>query len=995
MVADSEHRRITVGFLQFLGCDDVIAAEGPAVLHERLTALTDSVTRAAEEHGVTVICIDVGGDGGKFMLACGAPDAQEHDTEMMLRFGLAVLADEPPLPVRLGVNRGNAFAGRVGGPSRWTYSTMGDPVNLAARVMGKAPRGSVMATAAALAHLRSAAELQPVEPFKVKGKSHPVHASIVRGMGPAADRWAAGTTATPFVGRTAELAVLTDAWEAATAGAGQVIELVAEPGAGKSRLLAEAIDRMAAPRLIRVVGERYQRGSAYFAAHLLLRAATDIPYAADPADAGSALTAWTQQNAPELLDWLPLIAVAARAHVPSTPAVDRLAPEFRAPRLRSAVADLLIAALAEPTLLLLEDAYWYDDASVQLLAELLHDATARPWVTCLTRRMEAIGLHGGLGFPVTTLPLTALSGQDAAALARAAAPDLLSADEASRLAAAGNGNPLFVVQMAQAWRPGATEVPPDVETVIAARIDRLDGPARRLLRRAAVLGSFVELDVLHEVLGEPVEASTLTELEEFLVADGPNRVRFAHDLFRTVAYESMPFRRRRELHARAGAVLEQHNERAGRAALLSLHFDAAGDHGRTWTYAVLAAERARASYAHRESAQLLQRALRAARRLPELPGTEVASAAESLGDSCELLGRYDEAWGAYQLSRRHAGDDGASARLLRKIGQVRERQSRYRDALRWYSRAIEAAERLPSGAREAATAAALVGRAAARYRQGRYGEAAAAARAAVEAAQAGHSEADLAHAYFLLDAALTDLHDPAALAVRELALPIYQRIGDLVGEADVHNNVGIDAYYEGRLDDALASYERSLDCRRRAGDLVGAATCENNIGEVLSDLGRFDEARTKFDEALAVWTHADFSVGVALASSNLARVALRQGDAKRARPLLDAAEETFIRIQADALVFETRVRRVELLVIDERYVEAAELAATLRQGAVDAQPSTVVEAALDRAQGIALIRLGDPVTGAAMVRRALTALAAAGMTWDVAQTPELVTLPLA
>ena len=982
VVADSEHRQVTVGFLQFTGCDSILEHEGPEALHRKLDAVTDAVATAADEHAVTVICIDVGADGGKFMLSSGAPDAVERDHEMMLRFGLAVLAQDLPLPLRLGVNRGNVFAGRVGGPRRWTYSTMGDPVNLAARVMGKAPRGAILATPAVTAPLTRLADLRPVEPFVVKGKSRPVEAAVVVGMAHPAHHHEPEPT-TPFVGRDAELRRIASAWAAARAGTGHVVEIVGEAGSGKSRLVAELIRQAKPPQTVRVAGERYHRGSAYFALHLLVRRLAGISIDADPADAGHALTQWVQQHAPHLADWTPLFAVAARARVPATATVDAVAPEFRASKLQDLIRQLLRHTATTPTLVVLEDAFWYDDASVQVLTGLLHDVADLPWLVCITRRDEANGLYADLGFEADRILLEQLSPEAAMALARSAAPDALTAREAEHLADSANRNPFFVLQMAQSWQPGSTAMPTSVESVVAARLDRLPLAARRLLRRAAVLGSFVDVHMLTAVAAEEISPDALRPLlGEFLVQDTEDRFRFVHDLFRTVAYDSLPYRNRRELHARAGAALEHQGEHAARAALLSLHFEAAAQHEKTWRYGVLGGDRARETYANGEAAVLYTRALGATRHLAQLPSAEVVRVLEALGDVEELQGHYEEAARTYQRANRLCADPTVGVRLLRKLGIVRERQSRYREALRWYTRAIHRTDVLPADDAGSARASLLVGTASTRYRQGRFDLAARAARAAVAEAAAASAEADLAHAYFMLDAALTDLHDPTALEYRELALPIYREIGDLVGEADVHNNIGIDAYYEGRLDDALMSYGRSLDCRRRAGDVVGAATAENNIGEVLSDLGRFDEAVAMFEEALAVWRRASYPVGIALACSNLGRVHVRRGRPDQAAELIEEAERRFGEMGASVLLFETRVRRAELVLAEGDMVGARALAEELRAGATLSPPSEGVAAALDRVEGTALLRLGEPERGRQCLRRALETFEACGMEWD-------------
>lgn len=976
VVSDSEHRTATVAFLQYLGCDALLATEGPAALHTALHALLDRVVAEAERYGVTLICTDVGPDGGKLMLATGAPDADEHDAEAMLRFGLAVLGERSMLPLRMGVNRGAVYGGLVGSPDRWTYSTMGDPVNLAARVMGKAAPGTVLATGAVLRAAGGHVRATPVPAFTVKGKALPVDAAVVTDVGARGG----AVPSSPLVGRDVELQQLTGLLDAARAGRGRVVELVGDAGTGKSRLAKELADRADGFLVLSAAGERYHRASAYFAAHLLVRAALDIDVAASPEAAGQLLAERVTDAAPELLDWLPLFAVAARAEVPMTSRVEAIAPEFRAQRTAFVVSALLARVLDRPTLLLLEDAFWFDDASSALLAEVLARSPRQPWMACLTRREEPTGLHAGLGYPSTTLRLSPLPQDAALALVRSTAAGAeLPLASARRLAEGSAGNPFFLLQMVS--EPGGSDLPQDVEAVVAARLDRLPFAARRLLRQAAVLGAYVDRTLLGRLVDAPPDDATWRELDDYLEPAGGGLVRFRHDLFRQVAYDALPFRRRRELHLRAGLAIEVLGHLGPRSALLSLHFEAAGDRMRTWRYAVQAADMARASAANAEAAKLYERALGAARGLPHLDPAAVSTVAEAYGDVAELLGRYAEATQGYQLARRTSPSGLSDPRLLRKEGVLRERQGRYREALRWYGRGL----RLPSV--DAGTRAALlVGVAAARYRQGRFRASAEAALAAAELAETSGARSELAHAYYLVDAALTDLGDVDAVLYRQLALPIYEELGDLLGQADVLNNTGIDAYYEGRREDAIELYTASRTLREQAGDVVGAATADNNIAEVLSDLGRFEQAQPLFEEALRVWRHAAYTVGVALASSNLARTHLRCGRTELVEPLLDDAERLFTTIRADMLLLETRVRRLELLVVQERTGEAVTLAEQLERLTAELRPSPVVTATLARAKGTLLLQSGAVDEGTRLLVDALLAFDEAGMTWDAEAT---------
>ena len=156
--------------------------------------------------------------------------------------------------------------------------------------------------------------------------------------------------------------------------------------------------------------------------------------------------------------------------------------------------------------------------------------------------------------------------------------------------------------------------------------------------------------------------------------------------------------------------------------------------------------------------------------------------------------------------------------LLRKEGVIRERTGRYTEALRWYTRGLAAAAGLEDETERRTHRRELtLDYAGVRLRQGLFGECIKRAHAALEDALDAGDLRSAAHAYFLLHLAHTELGSPEREAFRGLALPIYEELGDLRGQANVLNNLGIEAYYEGRWDEALDLYRRSRETRERIG----------------------------------------------------------------------------------------------------------------------------------------------------------------------------------
>ena len=357
---------------------------------------------------------------------------------------------------------------------------------------------------------------------------------------------------------------------------------------------------------------------------------------------------------------------------------------------------------------------------------------------------------------------------------------------------------------------------------------------------------------------------------------------------RDAAYEGLSFKRRKELHGRAARAIETRTTTPDEGAeLLSLHWLHAEGYDQAWHYSRLAGERARVLWANAEAATFYARALEAANRLRTLPRSDVSAVAEALGDACELTGNYERSRRAYAQARRLVGDEVDRARLLRKTGVLHERHGRYRQALACTRGAAGSSSARPQLLRPSGRSSILRRRASGRARVATGSARALPQRQAVEAARAGH-RSGLAHALYLEHMMSVYLGQPEDdLAFRALA--IFEELGDLVGQGNVLNNLGIGAYYRGKWVTSLEHYERSREARVRSGDVVGAATEENNIAEILSDQGDLEAARSLFESARATWLAAGYRVGAALATSNLGRLEARAGNVARGRELLEEA----------------------------------------------------------------------------------------------------------
>lgn len=926
---DHEHRRATVAFVGFGGVDDVLRTAGPERVFRSVQGLTVGVMAAAEEYGVLLTATDVGQDGGKFMLTAGAPDAVGDEEARMLRLARRVVELDRGLGVRVGVNAGSVFVGAVGAPFRRTYSTMGAATNLAARVMGRAGWGEVLATAAVTARTTGRFAARPVPAFMVKGSREPLEAAVVTAVCEAGGGGPADPGTAPLIGRDDELATLEEALRRATQGAGSTVEVVGAAGAGKSRLLAEL--RAAGPgaRWVTVACDPYERTSPYHAARLLLRRLLEVPADADPRQAGEHLTAAVKGTAVDLLPWVPLIAVPLGAAVEPTQQADEVADRYRRVRTHEAVCDLLATRLLGPLVVALEDAEHMDDASAELVAAVLARVVgSQPWLAVVTRSESRDGLHTGRGYDADVVTLGPL-GPDAAGRLVAALAERtpVAAHLLPQLTERAAGNPLFLAELVAAQAGGAEELPRSVEAIVAARIDRLAPDDRRALRHLSVLGDRFSADLIDVALGPLGVHRGQTErwrrLEGFVVGDGADFA-FRNALVRQVAYEGLAYRRRRELHGRVADALTGMPERA---AQLPLHLTRAQRWEEAWDRALEAAERARHDAANAVAGELYEMALTAARHIGP-PADSVARAAARAGEVWERAGVWQRALDAYRQAVAVTADP--LDLLLLEVQRARVHQSagRYPQALRLYARVRTALRELPASlARDRCDARACVGYATVRLSQGQPASSIEHGLQALAPAERSGDHEALARACHVLDRAYVALGEyETAARYRDQALPVFAALGDLPAQGTVLHDLGSDAQRAGRLEEALWLYERSHEVRSRAGDVVRAAGSANAIGEVLLALGRDGEAESRFAEALRSWRGARFPRGVNVALCNLGRVALQRGAPDRALPLLAEARAVAVELRSETLLSETSVALGETFLALGRFVEAWEAA---------------------------------------------------------------------
>ena len=977
---ESEHRHVATGFLRFAGVDQLLAEQGPEAVLDALDHVITSLQSAALRNEVAFLATDVGSDGGKVMLSAGAPRRIGRDEARMVATLRDALDAGGPLALSAGASSGRAFAGDYGPRYRRTYSLMGDCVNLAARLMAHAAPGELLVNEALFRALGRgfAAEQRP--PFAAKGKSALVTPYSISSI--VAGQRAIESGAAPLIGREADLAELLALAARAGEGGGSVIEVVGEPGMGKSRLLAE-FEHRASAEVLWCEGDVYAATRAYAPFERLLRGVVGLPSEAEDALLSARLQAATQTRARQLVPWLPLIAIAAGLELDTTAEVDQTDESLRKERLEELTSELLGALLTRPTVLVFNDVHLMDDASRDLIQRLAADTPSRPWLLVASRRPDSQSPFGGLA--VERLELAQLSDADAAqllAIATEATP--LPPHRLAALAARAGGNPLFLRELAAQLSDGTVldSLPSSVEEVIAARIDRLDVGPRGALRAAAVLGIDVELPLLEEVLGPELDSAGaaadlqgwIEALSEFLEPMDATRRRFSHQLVREVAYDALPYGRRSELHARTAQAITR---RAGKdadqhAELLSLHFLHGKQYGPAWRFSLIAAEHARSHYANAEAADFYGRALAAAERVPDLGARERAEVELALGDLYVDLGEVKDAEVAFRRGLGRVRElPLAAARYQLRLARLRNFRAQLDAALRWTARADRTLAGLDGDQADLLRGELAARRARISYTRGRHARALVHAGDAIELTRRTGDRVTLAGALELADMCAVELGRPTENRA-EQALAIFEELGMLGDEARVRNTLGMLAYYSGDWPAAAEHYAQAERAYIRAGRFWDSAIPAGNAAEILADQGHLQEAQAAFERVLLVFRGCNADSDIAFAEYSLGRIAAHLGrhteameHLEAARKLCQAAGELSALVRIDALTAEALWLAHDA---DGAIAQADQtLARAKRRGVL------AVEPLLHRVRGAALLELGRPDEAELALRDALAA----------------------
>ena len=635
-----ERRQLTVLFCDLVGSTMLANRLDPEEMRDLIRAYQTACTSVIRRFDGTISRYM--GDG--ILALFGYPRAHEDDAERAVRSGLDIInaiaplavpggAGEPePLAVRIGIATGLVVAGDlVGEGSAEEEAVVGETPNLAARLQALAMPNSVVIAVGTRALIGEHFDCADLGVHALKGFADPVRAWRVLAPRLVNSRFEAAQPVgvSPLVGRKEHLAWLLRLWQEATQHHGRVALLAGEAGIGKSRIVEALRERIHdAPHvMLRYQCSPHYVNTALYPVIQQTENASNIGREDTPAVKLAKLAAWLPAgldsgDSVALLGALLSIPNDARFPAPA------MSPQLQKDRTFGLLLDLMRRLATErPVLVVVEDLHWMDPTTHEFLGRLIALVGSMNVLIVLTFRPEFATDWRDLP-NVEHRELERLTPEDALDLAVQVAgarhlPRLLIEQVVART----DGVPLFVEELTRALLGGGLtganmslppySIPFTLQDSLMSRLDQL-GPAKLVAQVAGAIGREFSCEMLETIV--PFSRERLLEDLRVLEQTGLVRERrggaapvymFKHALVQEVAYQSMLYPRRRQLHARIAEVLESRFPQTARDApeLVAHHWTEAGVAERAIASWLAAGLRASERSEYREAIGHLRRGL--------------------------------------------------------------------------------------------------------------------------------------------------------------------------------------------------------------------------------------------------------------------------------------------------------------------------------------------------------------------------------------------------
>jgi adenylate cyclase len=879
---------------------------------EKLNAFVAHIQRIITKYEAALLQLVIGDKGSYGYAVFGAFTAHEDDAHRAVYAALEIKQTPKQLPyiqsLQTGISLGTLRVGAYGNATRQTYAALGDDVNLAARLMTTARPDEILITGRVQVDIADTFTLEPREPITMKGKGEPQPVFAVTGISHhRATRLPEPAYRLPMVGRQQELALIDQKLNLALQGKGQVIGITADAGMGKSRLIAEVI-RLARRRGFIGYGGACQSSgtnTAYLVWQPIWQAFFDLDPEMPQRKQVRLLEGELEDRVPERVESLPLLGPILDLPLPDNDFTSALEPKDRKSALESLLEDCLRSAVNEtPLLIVLEDLHWIDALSHDLLETLTRVSENLPICFVLAYRPpEIVRIQTPR---VETLPyftrieLLDLTASDAEQLIRAKLAQLfpertgmLPKALADELTQKSQGNPFFMEELINylhdrglnpydAAALKELDLPASLQTLILSRIDQLMEPLKVTLKVASVIGRVFPFSWLYGYypgLGEESAVKDhLAQLSrlDLTPLDTPDpelAYLFKHIVTQEVAYESLAYSTRAQLHDLLARYLEATYPDTLPIEVLAYHYSRSNNLGKKREYLRRSGDAARGVYSNATAVEYYRQALASSPEQEEAIDLHI-----STGTVFLLIGEPEQARHHFQQALEIATAIQILPKIIEceiKLGNAWTLHAEYSAAKEWLQKAYAHAAQINdlAGMCDALCELGII-----HWRQAKPDDAAQYLQQGLDLARRIGDQMNETYALTVLGQLEAQAgRFPESHQIFETALALARKINAKRRVSGILNNYANTLYYQGNYETARGLLEESLAVVRDIGDKRGTALALNNLGNIFYLKNDFKSARSYYEESLKLGRESDDKYVRSIALTSLGITLFRQG----------------------------------------------------------------------------------------------------------------------
>ncbi len=867
----AEHRRVVVLFVNFTHQD-----YSKADSRRRLDDFFQSVTKQVNRFDGWINKIDIGDKGSTMLIFWGAPVAHEDDLIRALNCARVLASDKLGsygiLCERIGITAGVAFAGEVGSETMQEYTVIGKTVNLAARLMSIAERNQQLCSELVRERAEKNFSFRFEGERQLKGLPAPVPLYSLLG------RRRSFNETVRVVGRDEELDQLEKALGALAFTGGRVVRIIGPAGFGKTYLLTGLSQRVSLERqswLYGVVTEVEGKTPLSLWHDLFVRL-LKLKEEQSAEEMKKQLAAGLAEltDDPELLRRLPFLGAMVFSLDYPDSIYEAVDAKLRAENLIYLVTHLLRqVARRRPTIFIFDDLHWADGLSLRMIADLARYCETEPFLClCVQRPREEELLTFDEAVPVEVMSLETLSKKSTHQLIEKHLDDESCSEELLELLwQKTQGNPFFVEELTRHLRDSdqlvrldnhwdaadtldAMELPGTMESAVMARLDLLEEELRHLMKRASVVGQNFEGALLTKLNEGESLTRLLDELVElemlFNFTARELDYSFRHAVTRDVAYNSLPFQLRRELHERLARILEKLPEERlrPRLGLVAYHLEMAELSVEAANWYHRAGEAASEDFRNQEALEFLAKSI----TLTDDNRLKVKALLERI-KLYELAGRFEEAEDDFKTLEEGVNltDEERIVRGYKYANFLVDFRRKFDDSERVAKETLELSREKSSrkGEAESLWVLGLVHR----YR-GQFDEAIALWNQQIEIAREIGDELLESFAYGAMGIILGAKGEIDASADYHMKhLLLSENLGNQRGIGIANTNLAIAHAIRNQLPEALERFQRAHDIHQKTGDRLNQARTIGNMGHLNQVMGNLALTLKNYKQEIEIY----------------------------------------------------------------------------------------------------------------------------------------------